>query len=352
MIDPTAVKETIKTEAKSLGFILCGFTDLEPPQSFPFFLTWLEQTQTGSMTYLQRTDTIAKRANPVLLMPQAKTIACLAYPCPALENQATTHSEISVAAYAKLPDYHSFLPNLVATLMEKVADSIDGNIGWKTFTDSAPILERDLARRAGLGWIGKNSMLISPKYGSNFLLLELFLDITLPPDPPFDADRCGKCRRCIDSCPTQAIQENRTLNPASCLSYLTIEHKGEIALDDRIEMGAHFFGCDICQQVCPWNHLEFEAILPAIIKPINAPSTYQEIANLLTLDQASINAHFIRTSFYRMKRSMVFRNACLILGNANQPAFIPILETVMRKEKDPVIVETAQWALQQLRSGE
>ena len=162
---------------------------------------------------------------------------------------------VELPAYAWLPDYHLTIPILINEFIERIEKKLGRNINYKAFTDSAPILERDIAQRAGLGWIGKNSCLIHPDQGSFFLLAEVFTDIELEIDQPLLADRCGSCTRCLEACPTHCILPNRTIDAYRCISYLTIENKGPIPRDMRKYTGNWIFGCDICQMVCPWNRI-------------------------------------------------------------------------------------------------
>ena len=163
-----------------------------------------------------------------------------------------------IASYAHGDDYHDILPARMKELVQFIEEQVGGPVQNRYYTDTGPILERDLAQRAGIGWIGKNTCLINPKQGSYFLLSEILLDLELEPDPPFTTDHCGTCTRCIEACPTDCILPNRTLDARRCISYLTIELKDDIPLELRDKIGDWVFGCDICQQVCPWNRFAAE----------------------------------------------------------------------------------------------
>ena len=170
-----------------------------------------------------------------------------------LSRQQLEQTRGYIAAYARGHDYHMVIPERLKKLGAFIETQVGSALSYRYYTDTGPLLERDLAQRAGLGWIGKNTCLINPRFGSYFLLAEILLGIELEPDTPFTADRCGTCSRCISACPTGCILPDRTIDARRCLSYLTIENKDEIPLDLRPKLGNRVFGCDICQQVCPWN---------------------------------------------------------------------------------------------------
>jgi epoxyqueuosine reductase len=210
------------------------------------------------------------------------------------------------------------------------------------YTDTGPILERDLAQRAGLGWIGKNTCLIHPQHGSYFLLSEILLDLELEPDPPFVSDHCGTCTRCIEACPTDCILPDRTIDATRCISYLTIELKDDIPLELRDKLGDWVFGCDICQQVCPWNRFAGEAD-PAFDSKTPPRSLTEE----LTLTPQAFNQRFKRTPVKRAKRRGYLRNVAVALGNTGDMHALPVLQNVLNDE-EPLIREHAQWAIQQI----
>ena len=258
------LKATIKQKARRLGFPLAGVTSPEPPPHLSTFERWLEAGYHGEMRYLADKRARARRTDPRSILPECKSILVLAAPyedpksAEAFEAPGSTGR---VAAYAWGDDYHIVfsprLQDLVAFIEEQVGHSVPN----RYYTDTGPILERELAQRAGLGWIGKNTCLINPKHGSYFLLAEILLGLELEPDPPFRTDHCGTCTRCIEACPTEAILGNRTIHSERCISYQTIENRGEISSDLRGKLSGRVFGCDICQDVCPWNrnalnHLE------------------------------------------------------------------------------------------------
>ena len=260
------------------------------------------------------------------------------------ENQPTGR----IASYAWLPDYHLTIPILINEFIERIENILDRKIKYKSFTDSAPILERDIAQRAGLGWIGKNSCLIHPDQGSFFLLAEVFTDIELEIDQPLLADRCGSCTRCLEACPTHCILPNRTIDANRCISYLTIENKGPIPRDMRKYTGNWIFGCDICQMVCPWNRIrggntDYQ-VLPSTEMQQLLPDTIDE----LSLSDVDFNGRFADTPILRLKRKGYIRNIATSLGNAKSEEAVPALINSLKVDNEPLIRGASAWALGQI----
>ena len=243
------LSSSVKARAAELGFLACGITDTRPIAHGDRLDDWLARGYAGTMRYLHRQA--KRRKRPGLIVPEALAIVVL------LENyyqpdDAADRIAPRIARYARGEDYHRVtgrrLDDLAAFLREQGAQVA------RPFVDAGPVPERELAARAGLGWIGKNGMLIRPDAGSFFFIGTIFTDLPLQPDLPFDRDHCGSCTRCLEACPTDAFVEPGVLDATQCISYLTIEYRGEIpvALADRFE--GYAFGCDICNEVCPWNH--------------------------------------------------------------------------------------------------
>jgi epoxyqueuosine reductase len=215
------------------------------------------------------------------------------------------------------------------------------------YTDTGPVLERELAQRAGLGWIGKNTCLIHPRLGSYFLLAEILLEIELPPDPPFLPDYCGACTRCLQACPTECILPDRTIDSRRCISYLTIELKGAIPAELRPKMGDWVFGCDICQQVCPWNE-RFSSPQgdPAFAPRLGLPQPNLILEMALTAEQ--FNRKFKGSPVKRAKRRGYLRNVAVALGNRGSLAAVPALVKTLREDPEPLVRGHAAWALGQI----
>ncbi len=240
----------IKEKAQELGFILCGISKAELMTQEAFNLEkWLSKNYHGDMGYME--NHFDKRVDPTLLVPGAKSVISLAYNYFSPEKQCDPDSpKISMYAYGK--DYHKVIRRKLNQFFDWIKTNFDVTEG-RVFVDSAPILERDWAKRSGIGWIGKNTLLIHPRKGSFFFLAEIILDLDLQYDSPI-SDYCGTCTRCIDACPTNAIDEQGyVMDGSKCISYLTIELKDDIPAEFQGKMENWMFGCDICQQVCPWN---------------------------------------------------------------------------------------------------
>jgi len=218
---------------------------------------------------------------------------------------------------------------------------------YRICIDSAPLLERDLAQRAGLGWIGRNTCLIHPVIGSWFFLAEVLLGIEMEPDPPFTADRCGNCTRCIESCPTGALLPDRTLDARRCIAYLTIENKGAIPEELRSRMGAWIFGCDVCQMACPWNHKKSAVGDPAF-EP-HAGILEMEPCSQMTLTPDEFKSKFKESPVLRARRSGYLRNIAVMLGNHGSKDAVLILEQAL-KDEDVLVREHAAWALEKINA--
>ncbi|MEW6285276.1 MAG: tRNA epoxyqueuosine(34) reductase QueG [Chloroflexota bacterium] len=346
------LKEAIKDKARQLGFVLTGVTTPEPPPHYKTFENWLAQGRHGAMAYLASERSRLRRADPRHILPECKSILVLATPYSppspfrspdgVLREGDGGEVGVRVAAYARGLDYHDVLPARMQELVQFIEAQVGGPIKNRWYTDSGPILERDLAQRAGLGWIGKNTCLIHPRHGSYFLLSEILLDLELEPDPPFVTDHCGTCTRCIQACPTQCILPDRTLDARKCISYLTIELKEDIPLDLREKIGNWAFGCDICQMVCPWNRFAPEGD-PAFQPNAPLPSPTEE----LTLTPQAFNQRFKQSPVKRAKRRGYLRNIAVVLGNTGDLQTLPVLQTALNDE-EPMIREHAKWAMEQI----
>jgi epoxyqueuosine reductase len=229
-------------------------------------------------------------------------------------------------------------------LVQFIEEQVGGPVKNRYYTDTGPILERDLAQRAGIGWIGKNTCLIHPKHGSYFLLSEILLDLVLEPDPPFITDHCGTCTRCIEACPTDCILPDRTLDATRCISYLTIELKDDIPVELREKIGDWVFGCDICQMVCPWNRFAAEGDPAFEEKDALHPLTEE-----LTISTHEFNQRFKRSAVKRAKRRGYLRNVAVALGNSGDMVALPVLQNALNDE-EPMMREHAQWAIEKITS--
>lgn len=343
--DSDRLEDKIKAEAYRLGFCLCGFTTPDTPAGFERYENWLPRNLHASMTYLESPRHRIMRQYPDLLMPGVKTIISLAWPYTL--NQSITGEGANkglIAGYAAGTDYHLLLPAKMDELADFIQKETNLNIKAQAFTDSAPILEREIASRAGLGWIGKNSCLINPIIGSAFLLAELFIDTPLEPDQPFTHDRCGTCQRCLDACPTACIQNDRTLDSSRCISYLTIENKRSIPEELRSTLGEWLFGCDACQTVCPWNQKNTTQSSPSE----NLRWSLGDIEIILSISSEEFLQKFNHTALLRSKLKGVQRNALLWLGNNGNLALVSTIRKFLQNNSDADLEDCARWAINRL----
>ncbi len=288
-----------------------------------------------------------RRADPRLLMKGCKSILVLAARYPDI-NTAVQKEPFQgrIAAYATVEDYHIVLPHKMRQICDFIEQEVNQPIAYRMYTDTGPLLEKEFAQRAGLGWIGKNTCLINPDIGSTFFLCEILLDIELTPDTPFSTDRCGTCRRCMDACPTTCILPDRTIDASRCISYLTIENKGDIPLELRSKIGEWVFGCDICQEACPWNNRGER--LDSCQFPAFSEVPTRDLEAELSLSSQEFNRKYKKSPILRARRGGHLRNICVVLGNRRNPASLPALELAMQ-EADEIIKKHARWALEKIR---
>ncbi len=348
------LKEQVRTYCRSLGFSLVSFSAPEKAEHFSKFQEWVKKGHQAGMQYLSSEHALFLRENPRNLMPSCQTILILAYPyLPIPLNLPLEKKAVPmIAAYACRKDYHVFLPPLLERIIEFIRDKTGDPIQSKYYTDSGPLLERELACQAGMGWIGKNSCLIHEEIGSFFFLSEILLDVPLiekEPKQPIHPDRCGTCQRCIDACPTRCIQADRTLDSRRCISYLTIENKGEIPIDLRPLIGDHLFGCDICQQVCPWNQKILALSKPGEM-PLFLQTCLQNLDPAKIMEAAEFKRIFADYPILRAKRSGFYRNLAVVLGNQKNTDSIPLLSKLLT-DPDALIRQHAAWALGCFHSG-
>ncbi len=350
VINPLSIQHDLQAEAERLGFSLFGITLPDPPPHFPEFEDWLAAGYHGSMTYLSDERSRLLRADPRKILSACKSILVLGirYPSPTLlPNESPGVGIGQVAAYAWGTDYHLVIPTRLEDLAIQLQKVAGRPVKAVCITDSSPLLEHDFGWQAGLGWIAKNTCLISPKIGSFFFLAEILTDVELEPSLSFSADRCGTCTRCINACPTGCILPGRILDARRCISYLTIENKGEIPLELRRQLGSRVFGCDVCQEVCPWN---CRYAIPEG-DPAFAPRTGIPHPNLrmeLHLDESAFNQKFQNNPIKRAKRCGYLRNVAVALGNQKDPQSVPDLVWALKNEPEPLIRGHVAWALGQI----
>jgi epoxyqueuosine reductase len=346
--DIQALSRRIKSAAQQLGFALAGISPVTAAAREDSFAAWLRRGLGGEMGYLQRTE--ALRRDPKRLVPWAVSVVSVgmnyftAHERP--KAPAGTHGWIS--RYAWGDDYHDVMRQRLDSLLEKIRAISDRPIEGRAFVDSGPVLERGIAGVAGIGWIGKNTQLISPQKGSWFFLGELFLDVELEYDRPI-RDRCGRCALCLDACPTGAFVGPYILDARRCISYLTIELKGAIPEDLRPLIGNHIFGCDICQEVCPYN-VKAEPTDDASFSPrqgLYAP----ELIPMLSMTEDEFRRRFKGSPLLRAKRRGFLRNVAVALGNLKSAEAVPALGRALA-DHDPLVRRHAAWALGQIATSE
>ncbi len=344
--------QAVKDYAQRLGFALTGVTTPDAPPHLDVYERWLKEGRHGEMSYLATERARRCRADPREISPECRSILVLGirYPAPppippslAEKGGAWGIGYGRVAAYAWGNDYHDILPDRLRSIVAFIETQAGHAIPNRWYTDTGPLLERELAQRAGLGWIGKNTCLIHPRLGSYFLLAEILLGIELDPDPPFSFDRCGTCTRCLDACPTGCILPDRTVDARRCISYLTIELKGSIPPDLRSKMGAWVFGCDVCQQVCPWNRWAAADGDPAFAPRPGVPNPI--LADELSLTAEDFNRKFKHNPVKRARRRGYLRNAAVAAGISGGQPTAPALARALRLDFEPLVRAHAAWAL-------
>jgi epoxyqueuosine reductase len=337
--------ETLKQLAHDCGFELAGIAAADPSGDFDRFNTWRELGMAGEMTYLtdHRGD---KRGDPRALLPTVRSILCvgkLYHTNHPLSTDSRDDASAWISRYAWGADYHEVLRRDLHDLVQRISAHSDQPFEWKICIDTAPLLERSYARAAGLGWIGKNTCIINQQQGSWFFLGELLLSMPLSPDTP-PPDRCGSCSRCIDACPTTALVPDGDgrfrLDARLCISYLTIEKRGEVPVDLQPLIGANVFGCDICQDVCPWNrrapHTEEPAFQPAAAIP--------QLDDLASLTEDQFRDSFRHSPVWRAKYTGFLRNVAVALGNSKGGPAAAQLER-LANHPDATVATAARTAL-------
>jgi len=343
--------QAVKEQAYRLGFSLVGITTSEPLTHAEVFEFWLGQGRYGEMSYLNTARSRLYRAHPERILPECRSVLVLGvrYPAPLpvkIPGGGRSALGGKLAAYAWGVDYHEFLPARLQRLVQFIEAQVGHTVPNRWYTDTGPILERELAQRAGLGWIGKNTCLINPDKGSYFLLAEILLGVELEPDQPFTSDRCGTCTRCLQACPTGCILPDRTLDARRCISYLTIELKGVIPPGLRPLMDGWVFGCDVCQQACPWNRFASSDADPEFDQRLASPEP--DLLAELALTVEEFNGKYRHSPLRRTKRRGYIRNLAVGLGNQHNPAGVSALARILVGEPEPLVRAHAAWALGQV----
>lgn len=299
----------IKAKAIDLGFDLVGIASAEPSRYREFFRQWLDDGHAGTMQYLS--DRFDERTDPATYFPHAKTVICVAQNYHVKLDTPPPGDRGRIARYALGDDYHDLLKDRLKILADWLRAQAPGT-KTRIGVDTAPVMEKELAARAGIGWMGKNTCIIHPEIGSWIMLGEVLTTLSLPTDNPA-IDRCGSCTRCIDACPTDALANPYQLDASKCISYLTIEHRDAIPLDLQGKMSDWLYGCDICQDVCPWNRKSPFATTPAL-QP-RFPSGTLDIADLQSWTTEDYRRELKNSAMKRIKLPILQRNAQIIAQN-------------------------------------
>jgi epoxyqueuosine reductase len=350
------MKSAIRQRASELGFDDCRFTTAAVPAGAKLFQSWIAAGQHGEMSWIERSA--PKRVDPQCVLSGAKSVICLAASygikspkstrlcCASPRQEVQGPRSGVVARYAQFDDYHDVLDKPLRQLTGFVNQLGGAETHSLWYVDTGPLLERDFAQRAGLGFVGKHTNLISRRFGNWILIGEIITTLELEPDAT-EKNRCGSCTCCIEACPTRAITAPYQLDARRCISYLTIEYKGEIPVELRPAIGNRIFGCDDCLEICPWNRFAREGKL---IKLHARPELAEpDLIELLQLDEAGFKSRFAGTPVLRVKRQGLLRNVCVALGNVGDASALPNLQKAA-EDVEPLIADHAQWAIKQIES--
>ncbi len=349
IVDFPSIKDQIKDEALSLGFSDCRITSAAPPEEIhkEAFGIWLDQGMHGEMKWIEKGA--EKRLMPQKILPEAKSAIVLAlnysnetgYP---KGKNVTASNAAVIARYAQASDYHDFIGDRLKSLSQFVDQltGVESRSLW--YVDTGPILERCFAQRAGIGFAGKHTNLISRNFGNWFFIAEILTQAEMHPDEA-EKNRCGKCEACLNACPTGALPKPFVLDSRKCISYLTIEHKGSIPLDLRPKIGQRVFGCDDCLSVCPWNKFAKQA--SELQKFSREDFKNSTLSEWLSLSDQAFRKKTRGTPLFRTKRSRFLRNVCVAMGNSGDKSHIPDLMKA-KLDEDSLISEHAAWAIDQL----
>jgi epoxyqueuosine reductase len=337
------LKEQIKQRARELGFDDCGVTTAAAPEHAERLQRWLAAGQHGDMAWLARNA--HKRVDPQQVLAGAKSFVTLAVSYSRPSSAQRRKQDGVIARYAQFADYHDVIAERLKTLVAFLNDLGGADTRSLWYVDTGPLLERDLAQRAGLGFVGKHTNLISRTLGNWIFISEIITTLELEPDEP-EKNRCGTCTRCITACPTNAITEPFNVDARLCISYLTIELKRAIPVELRPLIGNRIYGCDDCLAACPWNMFARDA---SLLAPHARPDlSTPDLMELLSLDDVSFKAKFAGTPILRTKRRGLLRNVCVALGNIGDERALPALERALN-DPEPLIREHAAWAIAQIR---
>jgi epoxyqueuosine reductase len=332
----------LKARALALGFDAAGVAALAPLEARDRYAAWLAAGRHGGMEWLASAKHRERRDDPSRLVEDIRSVLCVALTHPPEADAARDARLGRIARYAAGEDYHRVMADKLGELERWIRTELFPGSGSLWYSDTGAILERGWAERAGLGWIGKHSGLISPERGSYFLLGEVLMDRELEPDASLAREHCGTCVRCLDACPTGAIVAPYQVDARLCISYLTIEHRGAIPRELRPRIGDWVFGCDLCQEACPWNRFA----PPAREARLHARELAGwSLAGFLAMDEPAFRAVFAKSPIRRADREGFLRNVCIALGNRADAEAIPALARTLERDASPLVRSHAAWAL-------
>ena len=346
---PSSLTNLLQEKASELGFDLVGAIPVSRSKTIDIYNAWLKKGYAGSMAYLERHAEL--KEDPRKLLPETMSLLALGFNYKTLDpSEQVQNPDIGyISRYAWGDDYHELIRSKLSALEDYLCRELNAGKLSRSFVDSGPVLEREVAQRAGLGWIGKHSNLINWEKGSWFFLAELLVDVELETNFTFTRVDCGTCTICIEACPTEAIIADRTLDARRCISYLTIELKGAIPAELRPKMGNLIFGCDICQEVCPWNK-DVPQSQETGLHP-HPENVAPELTELMKLDQSAFKKRFRKSPIKRTKRRGLLRNVAVALGNWAHESAIPALSLGLQ-DSEPLVRSHAAWALGRISASQ
>jgi epoxyqueuosine reductase len=341
--------DALKSRAFEMGFSLVGITRATPSPHFDASLRWIEAGMHGKMGYLARPDREVRRRDLNVILPGVRSMILVGmyYRVNMPDDLLNDPSRGRIASYAWNLDYHDVVTPMLEDLAAWMRAEYRIDLAHKVYVDTGAILERSHAQQAGMGFVGKNTMLIHPRRGSYFFLGEILTDVEFDTyDTPHRETMCGSCKRCLTACPTDAFPQPYVLNARRCISYHTIENKGYIDHDLRRDFGNWIYGCDVCQDVCPWQRFTQTTDHPAY-HPADFEAAAPPLIVLLALTDSSFKERYRHSPIYRIKRARLVRNACIAAGNWGSPEALPHLLRLMQDES-PLVRAHAAWAYAQI----
>jgi epoxyqueuosine reductase len=350
-----SLAKELKHKASQLGFNRLGITPAQASPTLDAYFDWISHGMHGKMGYLARDDRQMRRQDLDVILPGVTSLIIVALDYTTLQppdDIVNDHMRGRISNYAWGVDYHDVMLPRLNQLAAWLKQQVNDEVQYRSYVDTGAILERSHAQQAGLGFVGKNTMLIHPKRGSYFFLGEILTSYDFSPeyDQPHRLTMCGTCTRCLNACPTDAFPQPYVLDARKCISYLTIELKDSIPENLRPLMGNWVYGCDVCQEVCPWNRFAVQSLETGFF-PTKADDIAPPLMELLQLTPETFKERFADSPIIRIKRERMVRNACVAAGNSSQKAFVPLLSKMASEDSSKLVREHAAWALIQVSNS-